>query len=148
MEYLNSMAVYWLWFIAAALFAIGEIIAPGVFLIFIAGAAACLGIITSIFDISVPVQLILFGILSVASVYLGRKYYQSSNVSNEDPLLNDRAGRMIGQSVTIIEPLSAATGRVKYGDSEWPARGDGLDKGSIGVITSVEDGILMVERGE
>lgn len=147
MEELSGLAVHWMWFIAAAIFAIGEIaVAPGIFLIFIAGAATCLGIITSIITISLPLQLIAFGVLSVFSVYLGRKWYQHSDVSNEDPMLNDRAARMIGEAVTVTEPLTAVGGRVRLGDSEWPARGDNMPVGAIGRIAAVEAGVLIIER--
>jgi len=149
MEEIYGIAAHWAWFILAAALAIGEIaIAPGIFLIFIAGAAACVGIITAVVTISLATQLILFGILAVASVYIGRRWFQKSGVDNEDPLLNDRSARMIGETVTVIEPLTAAEGRVRHGGSEWPARGDGLAAGSVGRITSVEAGILFVEAAE
>jgi len=146
MDEFSGLAAHWVWFIAAAIFAIGEIaVAPGIFLIFIAGAATCLGIITAVVTVSLPLQLIAFGILSVSSVYLGRKWYQHSDVSNEDPMLNNRAARMIGEAVTVTEPLTAASGRVRLGDSDWPARGENLPVGAIGRISAVESGVLMIE---
>ena len=149
MELLNSVEAFWIWLILAALLAIGEIaIAPGIFLIFVAAAAAGVGIITSLVDVSVTAQLAMFALLSIASVFLGRKWYSRSDVENADPLLNDRSARMVGQSVTVIEDVSANSGRVRVGDSEWPARGPNLKSGSKARIAFVEAGIVQLEKAE
>ncbi len=149
MDFINNLEAYWIWLILAALLAIGEIaIAPGVFLIFVAAAAAGVGIVTSVIDLSITAQLIIFALLSIASVYLGRKWYARSDVANADPLLNNRSARMIGQFVTVIEDVSANDGRVKHGDSEWPARGPDLKPGDKARIAYVEAGVLQLEKAE
>jgi inner membrane protein len=81
---------FWIWFILAALLAICELVVPGIFLIFIAIAAVLTGLLTMIFDFSVPVQFIGFAMLSLISVYGGRYFYTKQNVESGDPLLNNR----------------------------------------------------------
>jgi inner membrane protein len=136
----------WLWLILAALLAIAEIaIAPGVFFIFIAIAAAITGTITLFVDIGPAIQFVLFGIFSVISVYTGRYFYARQQHVGASPNLNDRSAQMIGQIVTVIQATSESAGRVRVGDGEWPARGPGLPEGTKARIVKVVDGCVHVE---
>ncbi|MEE9434164.1 MAG: NfeD family protein [Sphingorhabdus sp.] len=149
MDQIANMEAYWIWLIVAAILAICELaIAPGIFLIFLAAAAAGVGIISWAVDISLTSQLVIFGILSIASVYLGRRWYRRSGVINSDPMLNDRSARMVGQPVTVIEDVSPNAGRARVGDSEWPARGPAMKAGTKARIAFVDGGILQLEEAE
>ncbi len=136
----------WHWFALAGLLAIAEIaIAPGIFLIFVAIAAALTGFATLVIDFSLPGQLIFFAITSLISVYGGRQYYLTAGQDKGDALLNNRSARMIGQIVTVIETVSESGGRVRVGDGEWPARGPSLPAGTKARIIAVNNGIVEVE---
>ena len=136
----------WLWFILAAILVIAEVIVPGIFLVFIAIAAATTGFATLIVDFSVPAQLIFFAISSLAAVYAGRHWYARQDIESSDPLLNNRSARMVGQTVTVVEALSANAGRVRVGDGEWPARGPNMKPGAKGKIKAVVNGTVEVEE--
>jgi inner membrane protein len=144
----------WLWLILAALLAIVEIaIAPGIFFIFIAIAAAITGTITLFADIGLAMQCVLFGILSVLSVYAGRYFYARQNHVGASPNLNDRAAQMAGQMVTVTQTVTASSGRVRVGDSEWPACGADMRACSLSVgtkarIAKVVNGCVHVEAAE
>ena len=62
---------HWLWLLAAALLGILEIFLPGIFLIWVAAAAAVTGIVAALLPIALPYQLALFGLLAMAAVYAG-----------------------------------------------------------------------------
>ena len=62
-----------------------------------------------------------------------------------DPLLNDRAKRMLGQVVVVTEPVDANGGRVRVGDSDWSARGGPAAPGERVRIVDVEGNCLKVE---
>lgn len=141
---LGENAAY-IWLGLAALLALAEIFVPGVFLIWVAAAAAVTGIASAFIDLTVAGQLTLFGISTIGAVLLGRRWYVSNNVKSEDPLLNDRAARLVGTTVTVVEPITANGGRVKVGDGEWPASGPALDTGTLAKITAVNGGVLEVE---
>lgn len=144
-DQIADMPHEYMWLLFAALLGIGEIFIPGVFLIWIAAAAAITGILTFIIGFNPAIQFGLFALLCIASVYFGRKWYLERGADIADPMLNDRSARMIGQTVIVTEDISPHAGRAKVGDSEWPARGNGLKKGKAGIITSVENGIIHVE---
>ena len=136
----------WLWFILAAILAIAEVaIAPGIFLIFIAMAAAVTGFATLLIDISLTAQLILFAISSLIAVYGGRIIYARQDTETSHPTLNDRSARIVGKTVTVVAAVSASGGRVRVGDGEWPARGAELKVGAKGRIAAVVDGVVEVE---
>ena len=94
------------WLILAALLALTELMVPGIFLVFVAAGAAVTGLVT-LFLPNVPLlfQVALFAAGSSAAVALGRRWYLRNPAPNADPLLNDRAARLIGQVVTVAEPI-------------------------------------------
>lgn len=148
-ETLLGLDAQWHWFAFAALLAIAEIaIAPGIFLIFIAIAAALTGFATIFVDFSLPGQLIFFAIASLLAVYGGRQYYLTAGQDKGDAMLNDRGARMVGQIVTVIDPVSENGGRVRVGDSEWPARGPALPAGAKARIVAVTGSIVQIETAQ
>ena len=141
-----GLADHWLWMMAAALFAIGEMVIPGVFLIWIAAAALLTGIVALLLPIGVVPQFLLFAIAAVAAIYVGRRWLQSNPITTPDPLMNDRGGRLVGSIVTAVEPVDALAGRVKVGDGVWSARGADAAVGDRLRVTGCEGAVLVVER--
>ncbi|MFS2111831.1 NfeD family protein [Sphingomonas sp. Sphisp140] len=134
------------WLILAAVLAIAELLAPGIFLVFIAAGAAVTGVVTLLvpaFDL--VFEVFLFAAASAAAVAVGRRWYRQNPVPSADPLLNDRVARLIGQVVTVVEPITAGRGRVKVGDGEWPASGPDTPAGAHVRITGARGGSLDVE---
>lgn len=146
MNDLMSSDPEYVWLTLAALLALAEIFVPGVFLIWVAAAAAVTGIVSAFIDLTLAGQLTLFGISTIASVLLGRRWYLSNVVKSEDPLLNDRAARLIGTTVTIVEPVGAHSGRAKVGDGVWSARGPALSVGAAARVVDVTNGVLILEE--
>jgi len=145
MNFLENLEPGWLWMIGGVLLLIAEIIAPGFFLVFIGAAAIAAGLFTLLFDLGVAGQLSLFAIYAIVAVMIGRKVYANAAVDAGDPLLNDRAARLVGRSVTVIEDVDEHSGRVRVGDSEWSARGGPGRAGERVRITGVEGNCLLVE---
>ncbi len=134
------------WWIAAAL-ALGtaELIVPGVYLVFLAIAAAITGAMAlAVPDIGLGTELIAFAIWSAVAVLIGRRWYHQYPVATSDPLLNDRAARMVGQDVRVIEAISDGRGRVRVGDGEWPATGPDAPAGARVRIAAVEGGVVRI----
>ncbi|MEO0440178.1 MAG: NfeD family protein [Pseudomonadota bacterium] len=143
-----GIEAHYAWLALGILLAIAELFVPGVFLIWVAAAALLTGVIASFVDLTFAGQLTTFGLATVASVLAGRRWYLTHDVKNEDPLLNDRAARLVGQTVTVVQAITPTAGRVKVGDSEWPARGPALEKGATAKIIDVENGVIVLEDTE
>lgn len=134
------------WLILAALLALTELMVPGIFLVFVAAGAAVTGAVTLMFPhFPLLLQVALFAAGSSAAVALGRRWYMRHPVANADPLLNDRVARLIGQVVTVAEPIRSGRGKVRVGDSEWLAQGPDAPVGTQVRIVGAEGTCLTVE---
>ena len=134
------------WLIAALALGIAELAIPGVFLIFLAVAAAMTGIaVLALADLPLAAQLASFAVWSGVAVLIGRRWYRDYPVATSDALLNQRTARMIGQSVTVDHAIEHGHGRVRVGDGSWPARGPDMTAGTEARIVAVADGVVVVE---
>jgi membrane protein implicated in regulation of membrane protease activity len=136
----------WLWLIGGIILLIAELIAPGFFLMFIGAAGIATGLLALLLPIGMALQFAAFALLAItAAKYGGRYAYSYKFEHSSDPLLNDRAGRLLGQVVVAAEPIDRNGGRVRVGDSVWPARGGPSAAGDRVRIIDVEGNCLKVE---
>jgi membrane protein implicated in regulation of membrane protease activity len=133
-----------LWAVLAIILAIAEMFLPGVFLIWLSVAAALTAGATLLLPISEPFQLFAFAIFSALSVSGGRLWYLARPVEGQDPLLNDRAARMIGRQVVVAEAITHGEGRVRIDDGSWPATGPDAEIGAHMLITGINGSTLVV----
>ena len=145
MEMITQHLNMWTWLLLAALLAIAEMALPGVFLIWIAGAAALTGIISGLFALGWQLQLPLFVVLAIASIFIGRNWLRRHPIATSDAGLNDRAARLIGQIVTVEQAIESGEGKVQVGDSPWLATGPDAPVGTRVRIVAVEGATLKVE---
>ena len=103
------------------------------------------GVFTLLFGLGIAAQLALFALYAVISVLVGRRFYANRTADSTDPLLNDRAGRLVGKFVTVVAAVDEHSGRVRVGDSDWSARGGPAEAGERVRITGVDGNCLTVE---
>lgn len=142
---LGGLEAHWWWLIAAALLGIFEIFLPGIFLVWMAAAAAVTGIVAAFLPLPLAFQFALFALLAMAAVYGGRRHYERHPVSSSDPLLNDRMARLIGEQVTVVSAIENGEGRVRVGDGVWTARGPDAAVGARLRVVGAEGNALRVE---
>jgi inner membrane protein len=143
---LSHIDLVWLWLIGGIVLLIAEVIAPGFFLMFIGAAAIATGLLSLVLPVGIALQLAMFAILALIIVRVGgRRAYASKYDYSSDPLLNDRAGRLLGKIVTVVQRVDANGGRVRVGDGEWSARGGPAEVGERVRIVDVEGNCLKVE---
>jgi len=143
---LSTIDPVWLWLIGGIVLLIAEVIAPGFFLMFIGAAAIATGLLSLLLPVGLALQLAMFAILTLIIVRVGgRRAYASRYDYTADPLLNNRAGRLLGTVVTVVQPVDANGGRVKVGDGEWSARGGPAAIGERVRIVDIEGNCLKVE---
>ena len=136
---------HWAWLVLGLVLAVGEMTIPGVFLIWMAGAAVITGLVTWVVPLSVPLQVMLFAVLSVAAVFTGRNWLRANPVVGADPMMNDRGGRAVGETVMVTQVIEGGEGRVKLGDSEWIAKGPDAEPGTRMRVASHQGSVLLVE---
>jgi membrane protein implicated in regulation of membrane protease activity len=146
MDWFNQLEPYWVWIAAGLVLAAAEMAFPGVFLIWMAGAAIITGIVAWQADIGVPLQVVIFAVLSIVSVVTGRRWLRDNPVKGADPLLNRRGAQLVGQTGVVAVAIEGGTGRVRHGDSEWLASGPDIEVGARVRITGTNGAVLVVER--
>jgi membrane protein implicated in regulation of membrane protease activity len=134
------------WLIAALVLGIAELAAPGIFLVFLAIAAAVTGVaVFALPDLPVPAQLAAFAVWSAVTVLIGKRWYRDYPVEGGDPMLNDRSARLVGQVVVVETAIVGGHGRVLVGDGSWPARGEDVEVGTRVKVSAVVNGEVVVE---
>lgn len=147
MTWLEGLEPHWLWLGLGLLLAIGEMTLPGVFLIWMAGSAVITGLVSwMVPTLSMPWLVLLFAVLSMVSVFVGRNYLRSNPVEEADPGMNDRGARSLGEVVVVSEVIADGRGRVKLGDSEWLAHGPDAEPGTRMKVTGNQGTVLLVEH--
>lgn len=144
-EFSEIGMTHWMWFIAASVLAIMEIVAPGIFMIWLAMAAAVTGLATFALGLGWQMQLVVFAILAVVAVFAGRNFLRRNPVTTDDSGLNRRAERLVGEVVHVVEPIVDGRGKVQVGDSPWLAAGADAPVGARVRVVSVKGSTLNVE---
>lgn len=138
----------WTWWIAAAVLGILELLVPGVFFIWLAAAAAVVGGLILVFDLSLTVQIALFAVLSFVAVMASRRWLGRHPLTSDRPLLNQRARTYIGRNFALEQAIVNGRGKLKIGDTLWLASGPDLPAGTSVRVTDESDGVLIVEAVE
>lgn len=145
----GDMAPWVGWMIFAVALAIGEIALPGIFLIWIAIAAAATGALAyALPTLGLPVEILAFALFSLVAAYGGKRWYRDNPVPSTDPLLNDRAARLVGRSVVVVDAITGGEGRVKLDDATWSAVGPDAPAGTRMIVVAASGATLTVALPE
>jgi len=142
---LFDLEPHYTWLAIGLVLAVGEMAIPGVFLIWMAGAALFVGLLSWVVPIGIALQIILFALLSIVAVFLGRRYLRDNPIAAADPRMNMRGDRMIGETVIVTHAIEGGSGRVRLGDSEWLARGADAVPGTRLRVAGHDGTVLLVE---
>jgi membrane protein implicated in regulation of membrane protease activity len=135
----------WWWAIGGLLLLVAEVIAPGFFLVFIGAAAIATGLFTILFDLGLPLQLVLFVVYTALAVMIGKRWYGEPHEGDQRHAINEPAKRLVGRTVTAVTDVDDHAGRVRVGDGEWNARGGPATAGERVTVTDVDGNCLIVE---
>ena len=145
MDWLADIGAPWWWIALGLVLAALEMLIPGVYLVWLAVAALATGLLTLVFDFGLALQVVDFVFLSLIAVFAARRFVSERGIESSDPLLNNRMGRLVGQTATVSAAIEHGEGRVNHGDSQWSARGPELPAGARVRITGFDGGTLIVE---
>jgi membrane protein implicated in regulation of membrane protease activity len=149
MESMFEAMDYWAWWIAALVLFVIELAAPGIVFLWLAIAAAITGFAMLLIpSMSWQIAFVIFAVLSVITIIVGRRIWRPGNTPAADPSLNKRAEHHIGRTFTLDSALVNGRGRIHVGDSSWMAEGPDLPAGSSVRVTGVNGSILLVERAD
>lgn len=143
------MQAMWVWG-AIGLILLAAEMATGTFYVLWFGIAALIVAILAWLmpEISISMQLILFAIISIGTLFIWRTYYRKIETHSR---VGQAQGEEIGRIGTIIESVSASqNGRIQFaqgvmGSREWVAvANESIEVGRQAVVVAVEGNALRV----
>jgi membrane protein implicated in regulation of membrane protease activity len=135
----------WNWLIAGLVLMALELVAPGVFLLWLGLAALLVGIITLFVDWIWQVQVIAFAAFSAAAVPLWRRVATQSAPNADSAFLNRRSDALVGRVFTLEQPIMDGSGRIKVDDTVWRVSGPDCPAGSQVKVVRSDGTSLQVE---
>lgn len=136
----------WTWWVISGVLLLLELALPGVFFIWLAFAAAAVGLLVLVRDLTWQAQIIIFAALSVAFVLIARPWLRKGELVDSDrPNLNRRMQSFVGRSFVLEQPIDNGRGRLSIDGTLWEIEGPDQPKGGWVRVKSVDDMRLVVE---
>lgn len=151
-EFMQSVT-FWYWLAFGMGLMLVEVLVPGVLFLWLGAAAILTGLLMlAVPDMTWEIQLVVFAVLSVVSVFVGRRYVYSHPEPTDHPTLNRRGENFIGQQYALDGATSGGHGRIKIGDSLWAVaispQGTELAADARVTVVGVDGSTLVVEAAE
>lgn len=138
----------WSWWVLGLVLLALELVLPGFVLIWFGLAAIVVGVVALVVDWSVQTLALIWAAASIAFLLAGRRFFLKDAGRSPEPLLNDRAGRLVGRVYTLSEPLGENGGTLRIDDGVWRITGPLLPAGTRVVVQGVEGTVLVVRPAE
>lgn len=137
----------WAWIVAGLVLLAIEIVAPGGIFIWFGIAGVLTGIASLQIDFGWSVQALLFLALSFGSIFVWRAYRKARPDDNDQPFLNQRAHRYLGQAHVLEQDIVNGEGVLNLDATIWRIRAnrDTVEAGETVRIVGAEGAILLVE---
>jgi inner membrane protein len=136
----------WGWIILGVVLVGLELIAPGVFFVWLGIAAVMTGLVDAAVGLSWQVATLVFAVMSVGAVWVGRSFTGPSTRQDDATGLNRRGEALIGRVFALESPIERGEGRIRVGDSSWRVTGPDGPAGTSIRVVRVEGATLVVEK--
>lgn len=139
----------WAWIVAGLVLLAIEIVAPGGIFIWFGIAGVLTGIASLQIDFGWSVQALLFLALSFGSIFVWRAYRKARPEVTDQPFLNQRAHRYLGQVHRLEHDVADGEGQLELDGTIWLIRADRADivAGDNVKIVGADGTVLLVEAG-
>ena len=134
------------WACLSLLLIAAEVMAPGVFMLWLGIAAGVTCFVVLLFP-GIPLlwQAAGFIVLSFVSIWVYRRYFRQDDERNDQPLLNRRAEQFVGKVFVLDSALADGTGRIRVGDAYWTVTGPDLPVGTKVRVIGADSMTLKVQ---
>jgi membrane protein implicated in regulation of membrane protease activity len=141
----NLIDNYGWWLLALVLIG-AEMIAPGYFLLWIGVAAGVMGAVVLVLPtLPAIAQALVFAVLAIASCTVYWRLIRPMAEQRDDqPLLNRRGAKLVGQHFVVTEPIVNGRGKIRVGDGSWLAQGPDVPAGTEVEVVAVDGTTLEV----
>ncbi len=136
----------WSWWVFGLILLALEIIVPGNVFVWFGVAALITGGLALFANFGWQVELIVFVVLAVVLVVVGRRIFARASQPGEQPFLNDRAHRLVGSAYMLSVPIVDGRGQVRIDDTNWRITGPDLPSGTRIKVVDADGAVLKVEK--
>lgn len=137
----------WGWIVLGLVLVGAEMLAPGVFLLWLGLAALLTGAVVGLTALAWQGAWLIFAGLAVACVLIGRVVTRHrSDEPDTASGLNDRGRQLIGKVFRLEATMTGGEGRIRVGDSSWRVTGPELLAGTEIRVVRVDGATLVVEK--
>ena len=140
---------FWHWWILALALIIAETFLPGTFFLWMGVSALVLGVVSWLIPtMGWEMQLMLFAVLSLASIVGWRLWQRKHPDETDQPMLNRRGEQYIDRVFTLETAIENGYGKVRVADSLWRVKGADAAAGTKVRVTAADGIVLVVERAD
>lgn len=136
----------WTWWIIGGLLLVSELVATSIVLVWFGLAALSVGVADLFLGLSWQMEIILFVVLSVIYLVLGRRYVRTRATDEVNlPYLNQRVNAFVGRTAVLHEAIVNGEGKVRMDDALWKVTGTDAPAGSRVRVTGASGMVLETE---
>ena len=136
----------WAWVVGGLVLLALELALPGGVFIWLGSAAVVTGLVSLVYPMDWAIEFAFFAVLALVAIFVWLRFFRPRIRATDNPFLNQRASRFVGQEMVLEEPIVAGFGRVALGDTVWRISGPDLAAGSRIRIVGAEGAVPKVER--
>jgi len=138
---------FWIWLAIGGVFLAGEVATGSGLLLWPAGCAALLAVLTFVLPEHPLVHLAVWAGLTAAATLTARRYLPRRLAEPAGPDINDNVGRLIGHRGTAVAAFVHGRGRVFIDGKEWAAEAadDDIAADQTVKVTAAEGSVLRVK---
>jgi hypothetical protein len=137
----------WGWIVIGLVLVGGEMLAPGVFLLWLGLAALLTGAVVGLTGLAWQGAWLVFAGLAIACVLIGRTVTRHRGEEPDIAMgLNDRGRQLIGRVFRLEATMTNGEGRIRVGDSSWRVTGPELLAGTEIRVVRVDGATHVVEK--
>ena len=134
-----ALGPVWGWVLGGLLLIGGELLLPGIFLVWLGIAALATALVVAILDPPWQAQLPLFAVLAIVAVVLAARFGRRKTQT-----LNRGAHRLVGREFRLESPIVSGSGRARFDDTVWRVSGPDLAVGTRVAVRDVDGTTLIV----
>lgn len=146
MEFFSELNA-WHWLILGVILLAFEVLGSAGFLLGLALAALLQALLLVMMpEMNWKIQLLVYAFTAVLLSVLYWKVFRPFNTRSDEPLLNDRAGQLVGRQLVLNESIVNGLGRIQIGDTLWKVNAEGdIAAGTKVTVVSNQGMTLFVQ---
>mgnify|MGYP003629856867 FL=1 len=136
---------HWSWIVGGLVLLGLELVLPGGFLLWMGISGIITGLLTMVQPMPWPLQWLIFGGLSLLTIFAWVRWSRNRPTPTDRPFLNRRADHFIGHETVLEQAIAQGYGRGVLGDTVWRVSGPELPVGQRVRIVGSDGAVLKVE---